>query len=800
MDGKLTDEHKSMLDDDNLYKALRDYEGFKRIKGLYFPLSRQGNIVVTTQDQVTGHGNGTINQNLSDKRSKVIEWTALTDTDARAEYTSFAESTDLKVTSVGKVKNEDGSVTYRARVLTQGVYFFDSEREARKFVKRTPGASQPETRKDLYNNTDMTGAHVTTIMQSIERSNMGDAGKKMAQRAVQDAAIRSLTGNRVQKHRLQRQGVRGASRDLLRTTFDYVNTSAGFLARLRHMSEVRDAFQEMEEITSTTEDKNKPARRDVINELRRRYDENVTNPKAGNKIVNDIMLLSYLDKLASPAYSVVNGMQPWMVTGPILGGRHGFLRAGSALNSAYNAIGAWSQIGSGLANTGRGVKQFTSLGLDTTDIFGSILKNVASQKDGEFLTKVLTYANERTPLLDAGFELAGAIGDGRGMWGVGLSKVDRIARQLPMAVEAVNRAVTLVAAARLAKADNVPDPIKYAFDTMQNTQGDYSVQNQPRWFNNPILRPALQFKKYAQMMSHLMYDMVHRANFSTKEGRVAVKQLMGIAGMQIAFAGAMGLPGLEIAKAIVMVAALFGGDDWEEWEKWLEGIAKSSMGGDVGEMFTKGIVPRGMGLAIDAAFGKGMGLGGIDLSSRLSLADMWTGFSEPKGSDRDSVLAYFGNLMAGAPGSMALDWLEGGKAVTEGRFLDASIKLIPLKFMSDSLKAAKGHFDETASIPVTATEAFIQTTGFRTGRMAQAGEKIGERIKSSKDLEQEKKSLQREWLSVTTKGEELKIKVKIAQHNKRAEQMNKPTMKVYTRGLDKIRSERSKERAALIGG
>jgi len=433
---------------------------------------------------------------------------------------------------------------------------------------------------------------------------------------------------------------------------------------------------------------------------------------------------------------------------------------------------------------------------------GSALKKIGGLKDGEFLTKVVNNANDKTPIMDAGFELAGAIGDGRGMWGTGLSKVDRIARQLPMAFEAINRIVTLVSAARLAKADGMSEEaaIKYAFDTMQNTQGDYSVQNQPRWFNNPILRPALQFKKYAQMMSHLMYDMVHRANFSTKEGRVAIKQLMGIAGMQIAFAGAMGLPGLEIAKAMAMVAALFGGDDWEEWEKWLEGIAKSTMGDDLGEMFTKGVVPRGMGVAIDAAFGKGMGLGGIDLSSRLSLADMWTGFSEPKGSDRESVFAYFGNLMAGAPGSMAMDWLEGGKAITEGRLLDASIKLIPLKFMSDSLKAAKGHFDETASIPVTATEAFIQTTGFRTGRMAQAGEKIGERIKSGKDLEQEKKSLQREWLSAGTKGEELKIKVKIAQHNKKAEQMNKPTMKVYTRGLDKIRSERSKERAALLGG
>jgi hypothetical protein len=55
-------------------------------------------------------------------------------------------------------------------------------------------------------------------------------------------------------------------------------------------------------------------------------------------------------------------------------------------------------------------------------------------------------------------------------------------------------------------------------------------------------------------------------------------------------------------------------------------------------------------------------------------------------------------------------------------------------------------------------------------------------------------------MRATTKGEQLKIKVRIAEHNKAADKANKPTLKVYTKGLDKAKTERQRERDALIGG
>jgi hypothetical protein len=114
---------------------------------------------------------------------------------------------------------------------------------------------------------------------------------------------------------------------------------------------------------------------------------------------------------------------------------------------------------------------------------------------------------------DAGLEIAGSIAAGRGKAGRALANTDRMFRQLPNAIEAINRAVTATAAWRLGRSAGMTEEqaTAHAFDIVAKTQGDYRVFNQPRYFNKPWLAPALQFKKYAQLMTALMADMVHRS-------------------------------------------------------------------------------------------------------------------------------------------------------------------------------------------------------------------------------------------------------------------------------------------------
>ena len=70
-------------------------------------------------------------------------------------------------------------------------------------------------------------------------------------------------------------------------------------------------------------------------------------------VVKRLMSISFIDKLGSPAYSVVNAMQPGMVAMPYLAGRHGIGRSFAAMGKAYSDISAFKIIKEGLKETGR---------------------------------------------------------------------------------------------------------------------------------------------------------------------------------------------------------------------------------------------------------------------------------------------------------------------------------------------------------------------------------------------------------------------------------------------------------------
>jgi hypothetical protein len=787
MNGVMDEDHKTILQDEALYKGLRDQGELRRIKGYYFPLQRHGDFVVTTTDKLGDVGTGVIAE--QDKRTAIVEWTGDTEDAAKQDYLKFARATDLKITSVGKKKLPDGKIMFRARVQKQGVYFFDSEREARRFIRENrkdfDSTSDVLLRRNFHEKNEIGSAQLNQLLSAVGKGAGDPKVAKAMQGILQNAAITMMSGNRVKKHQLRRMGVKGASLDVKRVALDYGRTAGGHLAKLTHMPAVRQALADMNEVIKNSDDKLNSQRSLIEIELRERFGDDAPPSALYPAWVKDIMTLSYLDKLASPAYSVINGMQPWMVTVPYLTGSFNPFRVVREMGRSYGTIAGHRVIGEGVANTINGV-QLADIQIDTRDIVGSIKKNVLKADDGAFLSKVLEYADSRTPLMSAGMELAAAIRSGRNFWGTGLAGVDRMFRQLPMAVEAMNRSATLVTAARLARTTMSEDAaIKYAFDVMQNTQGDYSTTNQARLFNKPYLGLALQFKRYAQMMSHLLYDMGKRAlspDSTSAERMAALRQAAALVTVQIGMAGALGLPGLELVKLAAILAAAFGiGEGYDELERQMEDAAKQALGASWGEMVMKGVIPRAMGM---------------DLSTRLSLADMWT-FGEPKSNDREGTMAYVGALIGGAPVSLMMDWGSSFVDASNGDWGKAAEKIVPNKFISDTIKSVRGYADPSVNIPLKDFEVPIQAAGFRTARMANKGEDIGRAVATRKSLESDKKELQSAWLNATTKAQQLKVQVRIAEHNKRADQAKKPMLKVYTRGLDRIKTERKNERDRL---
>jgi hypothetical protein len=438
------------------------------------------------------------------------------------------------------------------------------------------------------------------------------------------------------------------------------------------------------------------------------------------------------------------------------------MAASAAMGRAYSDIGLGDAALQGALNTARATKQtFKAALLGTDDIVGNIRKKLSSASDGADLTKMMDELIRQNAIdVSAGLEVAASAAEGRGTWGKTLAGVDRIARQLPQVVEAVNRSVSAVAAYRLARQNGQTheQATQFALDTVQNTQGDYSAANAPRFFNNPILRPALQFKKYAQMMTYLLGDMAYRVfNGATpEEKKTALKQLGNILGVQILMAGALSLPGLEIIKAGFLIASMLGiGGGWDEQEEKLRKMLDASVGKKWSELISSGILSRAIG---------------IDLSQRMSLADMWL-FGEPKGDSAESIQAYLFRQAVGAPGALLLDWRDAIDSLVKGEPEKAAGKIIPIKFASDFAKAAVGYQQGKAEPKEEKKkvsglgEAAANVFGFRTGRQAEAGRQVGVSIREREAKQKEFKKLQQQFYRARTKGEQIKAIAKNREWN-----------------------------------
>lgn len=771
MAGTLTDADKKLINSATVSKALADAAELRSVKGTYFPLMRFGNQVVETLDK---WGNLMGGKAISDDQ---VEFKGATEKEARAKAEAFVKDSDLQYLSrkveyydpaTGKQINATDAknltameVRYVVRMQRRGVHFFESATKANEFRKQALAdgyekVGEVQTKRDTaLGSAELTTAQLTSLLSSIEgRKDLSSGMRDQMRTAMYQASARLMAGNRVQKRSIARQKVEGASNDFARVLLQYGEATSRYLAKIKFMPQIRQIMSDMREVTQQGKyEKGQADRVELLNHLNDRIERNVISTSTPGAVVQTWLQLSYLDKLGSLAYSITNSMQTIMVSYPVLAGRFGATKTGLALTNAYRAIGYGDAVIGGLMNTVKSTKQFAQTALlNTDDILGGIMKSAAKEKDGKNLTSMLNVLIEQGLISkESGFELAGSVSQGAGPVRTNLNKVDRIMRQLPTAIEAINRTTTAIAAYRMAVEGGMSHEkaTDFALKTVDNTQGDYRSSLGATAFNNPLLRPALQFKRYAQLMTYLMADMTNRAfrGASKEERSVARKQLMQLAGVQIAMAGALSLPGLEIAKVAFMVAAALGfGDGWDDQEEKLRKLANDTLGKTWGELLTKGVVSRALG---------------IDLSSRVSLADLWT-FGEPKSSDRNDLLSYGAAWALGAPGSLALDWLQGVQEAGKGNYLKAAELLLPIKTLGDMAKVAR-KYDDT-----TAVEAGLNVVGLRSARQANEGEAFGDKKRAGERKEKEFKELRQQFFDAKTAGDRAKAISKNREWNRDA--------------------------------
>lgn len=769
LDQNMTDTDKTLLGK-TVFDNLKNAREFHRVTGDYFPLMRFGDFVVTAKDSIKGAEkyNGKV-----DPKGDSVVFRGKTKAEARRNAQAFAEGTDLlqtgraqtvyfdsktgkEVTADEAKSLNDVEVAYRLKFQTNGVYFFESEKEAQTFFRTNPEShdtiNAPEPRAGSgYQAQIMTGSQLSSLEKEVNsRTDLSDAQKALMVSIIKQASVRMLSGNKLATRRLKSQKVTGASGDFARALVSYNNAQSRHIATAESMPVVRQGLNAMDAALANYQGYDRGALVAVRDEVKARVDQGIYEPNEPNVIVKHLLSVSFLTRLFSPMYSVMNAMQPTMVTLPILGARFGNGRAIKALGAAYSSIGLSDAALSGFMNTFRAAdpRNFAKAGLlGTDDIIGNIRKKVSGDKD---LTAMFDRLIEQGAIdVNAGMELNSAFADGSGVVGKTIASTDRIARQMPQMVEAINRTVTAIASYRLARESgmNHEKATQYALDTVKNTQGDYSGSNAPRFFNNTWLRPAMQFRKYAQMMTYLLVDSASRSfnsNLTPEERRVAQKELLNFVGVQMMMAGALSLPGLELLKAGFMITALLGlTDGWDDQEEKLRKMLEQAIGKKPAELISSGILSR---------------LLNIDLSQRASLADMWL-FGEPKKYDDEGTQAYVMRLIAGSAGSYVFDAVGGFRQIVEkGEVAKGLGRILPIKAAADMSKSIAQYNKGE----IGAGTVVVNTLGARTGSQAERGREIGNSIKAREKREAERKRLANEFYSAKNKGE----RVRAAARNK----------------------------------
>lgn len=665
-------------------------------------------------------------------------------------------------------RDTNAEARYRVTVQDEYVEFVDTRAEAKKATAqlRKDGLTVKDFEPKRYErdaqNAEMLSDQMLSIMKTLDKraatSKLSGQQRAEMAGALNEISLRFLGSTRIQSARLPRRGVAGASTDIVRNTFDYIDSASGYLAKLDTAPALEEALVDMErrvsEISARGTGSGEGARR-ISNEIERRVYAQVPGEDDGslNNGINRVTALAFLYNLASPAYSLINATQVGMLALPQLSADFNPVSASLQLARAYKDIGAIGITAGGIADTARAVAGKTV----TADRFIDDVKKRLSADEKRMIDEL---ADEGLIDADGGLEIARVVDREKdSIWGKvdsGLYYLDNIARALPSSVEAINRSVTALAAYRLArKKSNHADALRYAKDMVNDTQALMSNSNAAPIFSHPVGRVALQFKKFGQMVYYLLGKNIGRVlkPLAPGERRKGATALAYITASHLVVAGAAGLP-WEPLKIPLMVFRGLGLTDlsWEEFEEmileYMQELTGDDDEGGLGEMLTFG-VSRGL-----------PGGWAFDLNDRVGMDSLMT-FGEPRSAGEQDTKAYLYDLALGPVGRIIDNSLTGLSQSLEGDFSKAPGLMIPFKMLGDVAKAYKGGERGEMNTP----DMVLRVIGLTSARQSNISREIGADIRESTGRRAALSEITKIYTSARTKAEIARAVSKLRDYN-----------------------------------
>ena len=639
----------------HLRDDLEEHDGqFKRAPGPYFPLMRFGKHIVAIKSAAY----------QAAEKAYVQAREALTKAEGRANPDADLDEERKAVkdalAALNKLKASDAD--YR-------VDFFETIGEARQWrddasAQLGEGYTVQQTIRDEY--LKQVDAVSPTFMRRLEQKLSsafeGEKGEQIRQ-AVREMYVQMLPEQHMLKAQLKRRSVAGYNEDAMRTYAASVVRDSHGISRLEFQAPLREALDKLRFDRYNVDSKI------IGGELAKRLEMNFRFED--HPILSGLTNVTYMWRLGlSPSFLLTNLTQPWFVSAPIIAARHHFKTFGE-LKTASIAAAKMLYADKKGQDTWRfqfDPQRALKAGQITEDEALMLQRMLESGRVDITITQDL-----------------GAAAEGRELgW---LSKATQISGLPAQQLEVLNRVATALAAYRLERqhqlaknvsnAQALDEAYKYADRMVAETHLNYSAENRARHMHPNTWggwgRVMWQFRAYQQGMIYLVLKNLQGAVKGDKEAQKAVAYLSG---MMLATAGVSGLPGA--ASVFFLAQALYGAFEDDDEEK------------DLKQMLYAGIENTLGATAADAVM-KGLPtLGGLDISGRVGLGDLFAPvrFGPDHLNPKDQAVGYFGAAVGGASVGLLGDFWKAANLAADGKVAQAAQAALP-KVVADQVRWAR---------------------------------------------------------------------------------------------------------------
>jgi len=646
-------------------------------KGPYFPLMRYGDYVVYAQREA---GRKTFTE--------------------RKDATAYAKTQlDSDPTLDVSIKTEENG-THTVVTIEKDFRTFENRTEAEQAEQDMvqqygrDGTTNVQL-KDKFEFSSVAPQH--SGLASILRALEGNPG---AQNAIKDWWLSNLRDSSFRKLEIRRKNRAGVDYELQQRNFaNYITKSAYYRAHLKYgwrmaeaMGELKDFVRDYKQVNpgDPTNERLGQIRNHLIN-----MESKVTDVREVNKWAKRGTEVGQVYLLVGPSFWLINASQPWLVSLPWMAARHGWKATTAAMKTAQKLI-ATPMYEAGRDSRGGFTLSKTKLesAFNVLDQVKQSIREKAGPRADQYIEMLESLREHNVMDLSWIAELRDI---SEGIDTTLKQKVLDGSRVMAHLTEVNNRIFTGIAAYDLRYEEILAreggthelahkEGIAFAEEAVAETHFDYSAGNKPLLFQpkGPLRSFAplvFQFMQYPQHIYAMMVsNMVSAVGRGHIDKKVARDTLLGVLGMNVAFAGIGGvmLQPLKWMFGLTMLA--FGDDDdtttianamsGERFDRAMRAVAADLLGPKLGQAVSRGI-PAAMGL---------------DLSDRLSFGTIY--FLNLR---TDTAQSTIGSVVTGLGGpwlTIGSNMSRGVGKIGDGQFL-RGIEMMSPKIIRDILRMTR---------------------------------------------------------------------------------------------------------------